>query len=155
MGTAVVRDLERARAVGPYVGQSMDGGRAALDFRHNLAVASGSVKGPSHVLPIAQRFLYPSKLMRLTLMPEDSLAEAKSEWHLICKCFQRGDSSLGLREAGVHPCPELSMTEPAIVPLHARAEGLALKKSLTATDLAVEDAVGMRCARKPDPAFVA
>ena len=88
-------------------------------------------------------------------MPQDGRPKHQSERHFINQSFEGAETAIGLRKAGVRPSPEMPMAEAAVVALDAEAERIAPENSTVEADFSGENGVGMRRARKADPAFVA
>ena len=96
-----------------------------------------------------------SELMLLSVMPEHRLAKHQPKGHVVNQSLERARRCAGPEKIRVRPPPEAAMPISAIVPLYSEPQRLALKTPAVEGYAAGKRCIGMRRARKPNPAFIA
>lgn len=124
-------------------------------FDRRAIFANGS-KGPLQQIVLAvdlalDQFL---EARPSSFVPQDDTPKYETERQIVDQCFEGGRSAC-LRKVGVHPAPIRAVTIAAIMTLDAEAQGLLGELFPIELDFTAEGSVGMRRARKADPAFVA
>src|SRR5260370_12695209 len=91
----------------------------------------------------------------LPVVPEHGRANCQAKRDLIGQRLKRGTSAPRARKMDMRPGPEVAVPVSAVVPLHPVPQKLPAKGTIIQYDLARENRIGMRRARKTDPTLAA
>src|SRR5579871_2220298 len=120
--TAVVDDLEGAGAIGLRVGQAMNSCTRAIDRNFQAqAVSGGTPEGPEQLVAISHSLHQLAKFVHLAPMPQNGLAEDKSQGHFIGQGFEGAGRTLAVGKKRVRPGPEVAVPVSAVVALQTEA----------------------------------